>query len=60
MRPHNVNEISPALRELPEGMLEYEARTAIRDLIRLRGFEEARELVAYYLEDERTRHAPLS
>lgn len=39
----------------PPGMLEYETRTAIRDLIRLHGFEAARELVASYINDEAER-----
>ena len=37
---------------IPEGMIDYHARCAIRDLIRLYGFEEARNLVAMYLNDE--------
>lgn len=41
--------------EIPEGMLDYQARCAIRDLIRLYGFEEARDLVATYLNDEAER-----
>lgn len=44
---------SPRLIEgRPEGMLEYETRQSIRDLVRLYGFEEARELVAGILNDE--------
>lgn len=43
------------LRELPEGMLDYQARCSIRDLVRLYGFEEARQLVAMYLNDEADR-----
>ncbi|MCO5159666.1 MAG: hypothetical protein M9939_00900 [Mesorhizobium sp.] len=39
----------------PPGMLEYEARCAIRDLIRLYGFEEARQMVAHFLLDEAER-----
>lgn len=39
----------------PPGMLEYEARCAIRDLIRLHGYETARDLVASYLNDEADR-----
>ena len=39
-------------QEAPPGMIEYEARTAIRDLIRLVGFEAARDQVAQYLNDE--------
>lgn len=41
--------------EIPEGMLGYQARCAIRDLIRLYGFEEARQLVANFLIDEAER-----
>ncbi len=43
-------------RDLPDGLLDYEARCAIRNLIRLYGFEDARELVAMYLNDEATRN----
>lgn len=39
------------------GFTEYETRTAIRDLIRLHGFETARQLVAGYLNDEADRAA---
>ena len=41
--------------EIPEGMLDYQARCAIRDLIRLYGFEEARQMVAHFLLDEAER-----
>jgi len=41
--------------EIPEGMLDYSARCAIRDLIRLYGFEEARQMVANFLIDEAER-----
>ncbi len=37
-------------------MLEHECRTSIRDLIRLYGFEKAREMVAYFLQDEAERN----
>lgn len=43
------------LREMPEGMVEYDCRSAIRDLIRLYGFEKAREMVAFYIMDEAER-----
>lgn len=36
----------------PEGMLEYDLRTSIRDFIRLYGFEEARSFVAEVLTRE--------
>ena len=36
----------------PEGQLDWQARDIIRDLIRLYGFEEARQMVAMYLNDE--------
>lgn len=39
-------------RELPDGLIEYTARCAIRDLIALHGFEKARDLTAGYLMDE--------
>ena len=55
---HHPDMRRPAVRvpaELPPGMLEYECRTAIRDLIRVHGFEAARELVAHYLNDEADR-----
>lgn len=39
------------LREMPAGQLEYWCRESIRDLVRLYGFENARELVAIYLND---------
>ena len=41
-------------QELP-GYLEYETRTIIRDLVRLHGFEKARELIAQYLIEEANR-----
>lgn len=34
------------------GQIEYSARTAIRDLIRTHGFENARDLVAGFINDE--------
>lgn len=37
------------------GMIDHDARVAIRDLIRLHGFEDARELVAMFLNDEADR-----
>lgn len=43
------------LSELPAGQLEYWCRNAIRDLVRLYGFENARELVAIYLLGEADR-----
>ena len=50
-------EPSFAERELPAGMLEYELRSAIRNVIRLYGFEDARELAAMYFNDEATRRS---
>lgn len=41
-----------ALSEIPEGMLEYEARVAVRNLVRLLGFDEARKNLAFFLVDE--------
>ncbi len=46
-----------AERELPAGMLERDLRSAIQNVIRLYGFEDARELCASYLNDEATRRA---
>jgi hypothetical protein len=43
--------------ELPPGMLEYHVRTEIRDLIRLYGFPQARQIVAEILNDEADRRA---
>lgn len=37
------------------GMIDHDARMAIRDLIRVHGFEEARDLVAHFLNDEADR-----
>ena len=37
------------------GMIDFSARMAIRDLIRVHGFEDARELVAMYVNDEAER-----
>lgn len=37
------------------GMIDFSARMAIRDLIRVHGFEDARELIAMYLDDENRR-----
>jgi len=42
----------PRELELPAGMLEYSARTAIRDLMRIYGFENGRQIVAEILNDE--------
>lgn len=36
----------------PEGMVEYEVRTGIRDLCRIYGKEHAREIVAMIVNDE--------
>ena len=40
------------------GMLDYQARNAVRDLIALYGFEEAREKIAFMLLDELERPRP--
>lgn len=37
------------------GQIQYSARTAIRDLVRTHGFEEARDLVAGFLIEEMER-----
>lgn len=43
----------PALpTDAPEGMLEYECRTAIRNLMRRFGTDAGREMVAMYINDE--------
>ena len=55
--------MTPALTEAVDradpdhhaGMIDYAARTAIRDLIRLHGYEEARDKIAGYLNDEADR-----
>lgn len=39
-------------RDPPPGMLDYEARNAIRNLIQQDGLEAAREKIAFYLIDE--------
>lgn len=41
--------------DLHEGQLEYFARSSIRDLIRLHGFQKAREMIAVILTDEADR-----
>lgn len=38
-----------------DGMIEYDCRSSIRDLIRRYGFTEAREKIAFYLIDEADR-----
>lgn len=49
----NIAERHETAREpLPEGMLDYQARCAIRDLMKLYGFERAREMIAGFLIDE--------
>jgi hypothetical protein len=45
----------PSVFENPPGLLEYEARCAVRNLIRLHGYETARDLIAGYLNDEAER-----
>ena len=42
----------PANDDLPEGMVDYACRVAIRDLVRIDGFERAREKIAMYLDAE--------
>lgn len=37
---------------LPEGMVEYSARTNFRDLMRIYGFENARQIMAEIINDE--------
>jgi hypothetical protein len=55
MNAHTRDDETRAVFEVPEGMLDYQARCAIRDLIRLYGFEEARQMVANFLIDEAER-----
>lgn len=38
--------------EIPPGLIEYEARTAVRNLILTLGFEQARDRIAVFLMDE--------
>lgn len=62
MTPTNnpVGERREAPTDLPEGMIDWHARCSIRDLVRVYGFEEARQLVETYLNDEASgvrRHA---
>lgn len=52
MNEHVLERHETAREPLPEGMLDYEARCAIRNLIRLYGFTEAREIIAGFLIDE--------
>lgn len=44
-----------AMPAIPVGLLEYEAHCAIRNLVRLYGYETARELTAGYLNAEADR-----
>lgn len=46
---------SPDRADPPPGMIEYETRSAIRDLVRLLGYEEARNLITGYLNEEADR-----
>lgn len=42
----------PQEYDSPPGMIEYSARTAFRDLCRIHGFEEARQIMAEIVNDE--------
>jgi hypothetical protein len=42
-------------RDPPPGMLDYEARNAIRNLIKQDGLEAAREKIGHFIEDEKGR-----
>lgn len=42
-------------RDPPPGMLDYEARNAIRNLIQQDGLEAAREKIGHIIEDEKGR-----
>ena len=42
-------------RDPPPGMLDYEARNAIRNLIQQDGLEAAREKISHIIEDEKGR-----
>lgn len=57
MNTHVRIEEEAGKNERPDGMLDYEARTIIRDLIRVDGFEKAREKIAFYLMAEAERSA---
>ena len=46
---------SPTSEAEPVGMLDHACRCAVRDLVRLYGFEEARMMIAGYLNDEADR-----
>jgi hypothetical protein len=56
-RPVTPWTVGKTYREADEGQIQHDCRTAIRDLIRLEGFEAAREHVAFYLIDELNRSA---
>jgi len=49
---HTIERQDETISDPPPGLIEYEARCAIRDLIRLYGFETARDLIAHFLNDE--------
>jgi len=57
MNPHTRLPDDAWASERPDGMLDYEARNIIRDLIRVDGFEKAREKIAFYLMAEADRRA---
>ena len=50
--PMERKEARPANDDLPEGLIDHLCRVAIRDLVRIDGFEKAREKIAMYLDAE--------
>lgn len=51
MEQHPASEFDPADAEFIKGRIEYDARTAIRDLVRMHGATRAEFLASLYLED---------
>lgn len=47
--------LRPEERDPPPGLLDYEARNAIRNLIKQDGIEAAREKIGHIIEDEKGR-----
>ena len=49
--PARINDV-PEVWDTPPGMVDYAARTAFRDLMRVHGFEDARQRMAEIINDE--------
>lgn len=49
--PARINDV-PEVWDTPPGMVEHAARAAFRDLMRVLGFEEARQRMAEIINDE--------